>query len=480
MQRLSPIMLMQRQFAHADRMAGFGLLGGSLAVARRSQALRGFGDSPLLRSAGGAYTGASAGAAAGSLVLGGASTVLGTIGGAAAAGSFVPIIGTAIGAVIGLVASGVFNHRVDPEVGNFNNAMQLAKTSGAQAVFNIQDKYLVLAGLFDLEPGQIKGNIPFYRKYGRMGEFAFVMDMMRKVQAAADAGLITANDTVQSVYDKVVAPWIASWGLGPLQDYNAEMLTNILIGLIGEYVTGLYKQRWYARSGDFPFGSLQPFHLPTAAAYSPGPAGTPTPATQAPPPTAAPSGPTADFVPTGQSDPQYGLTYRRAADPNLYAWWQGHPLVIPSSSSGTAAAQPPQVPVQSAVPIPAGFAVIGSNLATGAPLYGGPDGRYYSWNGVTMTPFSGSVFTAGQIINTSNGVLVPPQTGPLQYGPTVPPQYQAQPFAPTQPSFAPAQPVNVSVTAPSQPMIASAAASGSGLPGWLIPAALGAGALLLG
>lgn len=182
----------------------------------------------------------------------------------AAIGSVVPIAGTAIGALVGGAVGAIaaaFN-RQDQEVQNFDQAQAIAHANGPAAVLNIANKYLVLAGLFDLNASQIKGNIPFYKKYGRMGEYAFVVAMCNLIQSAADSGVININDTPQSVYSKVVLPWINGMGYGPLADSNAEMLGYILMGMIGEYCAGIYHQRWYARSGDMPFGSLHPFSLP--------------------------------------------------------------------------------------------------------------------------------------------------------------------------------------------------------------------------
>jgi hypothetical protein len=427
----SPIAHMQQAMLRPDRMAGFGHLRNSLDLA----GLRGFG-SGLTEGITGAKAGVSAAGAATTIGTGVASA----IGAGAAAGSVVPIIGTAIGVIVALVASGVFNHRMDPEVGNFNNAMALVRNQGPQAVLGIQDKYLVLAGLFDLEPGQIKGNIPIYQKYGRKGEFRFVNDLCNLIQSAANQGIINANDTVQSVYDKVVAPWINGFGFGPMQDSNAEMITNIILGLIGEYVSGQYKTRWYSVGGDFQFGGLPPFTLPVAAATAPGPSGTPTQG-----PTAAP------------------------------------PSVVPPAPAG------PQVaPVQTGVSIPTGFVIAAQNANTGAPLYSGPDGRFYGWDGVSMTPFTGSLLVNGQLGAAQTGVLQPAQTSPLQ---TALPQplFQPQPFqfAPAQPAFptmqqTPMGPTVITVpqNAPAQPAVA-AGFTGAGLPSWLTWGAVGAVALLM-
>lgn len=262
---MGPHAMMQRQTLQP-------FVPGRGSAARRSfRGYSGLGASNLMSSASGGYVGASVGAAASGFILGGATTVAGSIAGAAAAGSFVPIIGTAIGAVIGLVMSGVFNHRVDPEVANFNAAVQLYNMQGPAGILNIADKYLVLAGLFDLEPGQIKGNIPIYKRYGRMGEQAFTQDMCNLVFNAAQSGQITDNDTVQSVFSNIVMPWIDKFGYGPMQDSNAGMISAILLGLVAEYITGLWKKRWFARAGDFPNWNIQTFSLPAVMAPAPAP-----------------------------------------------------------------------------------------------------------------------------------------------------------------------------------------------------------------
>lgn len=209
-------------------------------------------------------TGVKAGITASTVSTGVAAGVASAIGAGAAAGSVVPIIGTAIGAIVGLIASGVFSHRKAAEDANFQQAMAIARQN-LTAVLDIQNKYLVLAGLFDLEPGQIKGNIPIYKKYGRMGEYKFVTDLCHLIYNAAQQGQITANDTPQSVFNRIVQPWINSFGFGAMQDSNTNMINMILLGMTAEYIMGQYTN-WYAIGGQYPFGSLTPFALPGAVA----------------------------------------------------------------------------------------------------------------------------------------------------------------------------------------------------------------------
>jgi hypothetical protein len=391
--------------------------------------LRGFGD--LTQG----ITGVKAGVQAGTLSTSigtGAATLLG----AAGAGSVVPIVGTAIGVIVALVASGVFSHRMDPEVGNFNNAMALVRAQGPQAVLGIQDKYLVLAGLFDLEPHQIKGNIPIYKKYGRMGEQRFVMDMCALIQSAANQGIITANDTVQSVYDKVVAPWIAGFGFGPMQDSNTELITTLLLGLIGEYVSGQYKQRWYAVGGQFAFASLPAFALPQASAVAPTASGTPVPTT-APIPVGAPAQPVQVLQPG--------------------------PVTAPT-------------PVGSAVPVPSGFNVSAQAYPSGQPIYNGPDGLAYTWDGVRMSPFTGTILTGGGMVSIANGIPQGNSPGTTSGGflqsntqAGLAPSMGVSPYAAPQSGtgYIPYAPPSTPLPTPAGGTSPITAGMGSGLPSWL-------------
>lgn len=226
--------------------------------------LSGYGSFGAGAAVGQTITGLKAGTTAASVSTAVGVSVGSAIGAGAAAGSVIPLVGTAIGAIVGLVASGVLNRKKDPEDFNFQQAMAIAAAHGPQAVLDIGNKYLVLAGLFDLHPDQIKGNIPIYKKYGRMGEYKFVTDMCNLIQSAANAGQITANDTPQTVFNRIVQPWINGFGFGTMSDSNASMITYILLGMTAEYLAGLQTQ-WYDVGGRYPFGSLPPFSLPAAA-----------------------------------------------------------------------------------------------------------------------------------------------------------------------------------------------------------------------
>lgn len=324
----------------------------------------------------------------------GASTVQGAAKGAsvgASVGSYVPVIGTAIGAILGGIGGAIASafSRQDQEVQNFDQAQAIARANGPQAVVNIANKYLVLAGLFDLQPKQIKGNIPFYTQYGRMGEQRFVADMMTRIYQAAQSGQITGSDTPQSVYQKVVLPWMNNFGKGSLQDSNAEMITWILIGMIAEYIGG-FQTRWYSRGGQNEFGSLPKFALPLPPSAVLPPA-LPPPAQQMPvnPATACAS----PYVWNGSqcvlpastpaSAPNPVPTQTPASCTSPYVW-NGTQCVLPAS------AVPPSQNPGTTPTVPAGFQVVGTD-SSGNAIFSNPQGVLYTWTGAGMQIWAGQL-----------------------------------------------------------------------------------------
>jgi hypothetical protein len=206
----------------------------------------------------------------------GAGAEIGASQGASIGSAIVPGIGTAIGAVIGAIGGAIAGSfcKVDPENANFNQAVALYNEN-PELIYGIKDKYLVLAGLFDL---CIHTNIPIYKKFGHMGEEAFVKAMVAQINAAVAAGKITATDTATSIMNNVVQPWINSWGYGAMCDPHAAMITEVITGMILDYVEG-NQHNWLAVGGCYPFNCLPAFKLPappttSAAANAPKQTGT--------------------------------------------------------------------------------------------------------------------------------------------------------------------------------------------------------------
>jgi hypothetical protein len=186
----------------------------------------------------------------------------------AAIGSIVPGVGTliggAIGGVVGAISSVFGGGRTDPENVNFDQMYQAYNKAknpvqGQAIVNSIPNKYLSLAGLFDLRGNQITGNIPIYNKYGRMGEQQFTIDMTDKINQALAAGTISQKDNAQTIMQKVVTPWINSFGKGQWTDPNTNAINALLQGMVQDYTTGNYR-KWNAVGGDYPFANtIKPF-----------------------------------------------------------------------------------------------------------------------------------------------------------------------------------------------------------------------------
>lgn len=194
-------------------------------------------------------------------------------------GAYAGPVGAAIGAVIGAIGGAIAGsiNKKDPEQYNFDQAVAIWNQQ-PDAVYAIGNKYLPLAGLFDLN---LKNpHIPIYLKYGHMGEFRFVNDLANLVYNSAQQGKITANDTPITIMSRIVQPWIDSWGYGPMVDPHSDLINRLIIGMIYDYVTG-NEQNWNARGGDNPF-RLPKFALPQPVA---------------PPPPAAVAAPTPSVAP---------------------------------------------------------------------------------------------------------------------------------------------------------------------------------------
>jgi len=194
-----------------------------------------------------AIGGAESGAAVGTMILPGIGTAIGAVAGAA------------LGALSSVFGSG----KVDPENVPFNGYTQaFNKLNGnpqaqAQLATMVTNPYLPLAGYFDLRSGQLKGSNPIYDKYGRKGEQRFTTDLANQINLAASQGVISQNDTPQTVYSKVVAPWISQ--MGNWNDANKGALQGLFQQMTAQYMNGTAQQQWKAVGGDQPFTNLPKF-----------------------------------------------------------------------------------------------------------------------------------------------------------------------------------------------------------------------------
>jgi len=286
-------------------------------------------------------------------------------------GSYGGPIAAAIGAVVGAIGgaiAGSINKR-DPEQYNFDQAVALWQQN-PDNVFAIGNKYLPLAGLFDLS---LKNpHIPIYQRYGRMGEERFVVDLVKLISSAANQGQITASDTPLTIMTRIVQPWIDSWGYGPMVDPHADLINRLMVGMILDYVSG-NQGTWLARGGDIPasFKSLPAFSLPKPAA-SPQPVMMPQPVVMMPQPAPVLAPPVVTPLPAVHvATPSATASQAPATGTTL-----GIPTPIPPTTTN----------------VPSGFNQVATDQA-GNPVFANPQGVLYSWNGTAMQQFTGQLAT---------------------------------------------------------------------------------------
>jgi hypothetical protein len=186
-----------------------------------------------------ALGGFSTGASIGSLIMPGVGT----------------LVGGAIGAGVGALSSAFGSGKKDPESGSWTGYADAFKKDPSIAL-QVQNPYLELAGLFDSRKGQITGQVPFYQKYGRMGEQKFTNDMIGQIQSAISSGKVKQGDDPAKVYQSVVQPWINS--MGAWDDPNKQAQQGLLYQMVNQYMSGTAGQSWKAVGGDRPFQNATP------------------------------------------------------------------------------------------------------------------------------------------------------------------------------------------------------------------------------
>lgn len=168
--------------------------------------------------------------------------------GASIGTAIMPGVGTLIGAGVGALAGGISSAfgpgKMDPENVNWDRYAAAASKNpssvmGATPAQNFQ----ALAGIFDARGS----NIPFYQKYGRMGENQFTVAMTSQINSALKSGQISANTPPQDIYAKVVQPWITSMGgsqgwqstytIGGAPEKGA--IGDLLTNMIGQWQAGM-------------------------------------------------------------------------------------------------------------------------------------------------------------------------------------------------------------------------------------------------
>lgn len=129
-----------------------------------------------------------------------------------------------------------------------------AATKDPSIASQVQNPYILMAGLFD----EHSSTLPMYQQYGRMGEQKFTNDMAGQINQAFKTGKIKPGDNAQTIYSKVVDPWVSSMGKGwgDVGPEYTQATKGLLQQMVSQYISGQANQNWKARGGDSPFANL--------------------------------------------------------------------------------------------------------------------------------------------------------------------------------------------------------------------------------
>lgn len=198
----------------------------------------------------------------------GADALAGAQTGATIGTEVLPGVGTLIGAGIGAAAGAVSSlfgpGREDPENIGWNQYAAAYQKGGARGVSGATpaQNYQMLAGIFDARGS----NIPFYGKYGRMGEGQFMQGMTSQINQALAQGKISPNSSPQDIYSQVVQPWINQMSPGGWQNTSTvhgapekQAVGNLLTNMIGQWQSGQMTSQSKVGIGGQTIPGLQSF-----------------------------------------------------------------------------------------------------------------------------------------------------------------------------------------------------------------------------
>ena len=159
------------------------------------------------------------------------------------AGPMGTLVGAGVGAAVGAASSLFGPGRMDPENIGWDQYAQAYKQHGAAGVSGATpaQNFQMLSGIFDARGS----NIPFYQRYGRMGENAFMQDMTGRINQAMASGQVAPNSSPSQIYSQVVEPWINSMSWNGWQNTSTiqgapekAAIGNLLTNMIGQYQQG--------------------------------------------------------------------------------------------------------------------------------------------------------------------------------------------------------------------------------------------------
>lgn len=207
----------------------------------------------------------------------GADALAGAQTGATIGTAVLPGIGTLIGAGIGAAAgalTSVFGGgKADMETTEWNSLAgkfnALTPTQQSQIMFSPSQAFINLAGTMDAKNNSPGHSQPIEQVFGRMGEANLVSQMTQQINRQLAAGAITNTSSVNDIYNKVVAPWLASKGASINMNERTSSgqaegpaLVQSLKSLIGAYASGALTSQTAVGAQGQTIPGLQPFGTP--------------------------------------------------------------------------------------------------------------------------------------------------------------------------------------------------------------------------
>lgn len=180
------------------------------------------------------------------------------------------LIGAGIGAAAGALTSVFGGGKADMETTEWNQLTgkfnALTPTQQSQVIFSPQQAFINLAGTMDAKNNSPGHSQPIEQVFGRMGEANLVNQMTRQINRQLEAGAITKNSSVNDIYNKVVAPWLASKGASinmgertTTGHAEGPALVQSLKSLIGAYASGALTSQTAVGAQGQTIPGLQPF-----------------------------------------------------------------------------------------------------------------------------------------------------------------------------------------------------------------------------
>lgn len=203
-----------------------------------------------------------------------------TVGGAGF-GPVGAVAGGVIGGAIGAIASAFGPGAKDPETVGAQQLLNATSSNGNNPAVaaSVSNPYLMLQGLMD----QHHSDLPIFQKYGRADALGFTKDMTSQINSALKSGTISKSDSPNTVYQKVVQPWVQSMGdWDKVGSTYKSTVTGLLQNMTSQYMNGQQygnpwtnTEGWSSIGGENPFLNLTPFGgttvaMPTTANSSPG------------------------------------------------------------------------------------------------------------------------------------------------------------------------------------------------------------------